>query len=587
MDPLTTAVLGAGLAFLASAVVLGLSLAIRRGRAGAALAVGLGFAIGQSWNLGRPSWPPAMAMEWTLPIAVLATAFGIVDASWRLPALARWGARGAISAALLGVTLRSLMLNSWEVSESAAWLVGLGLAAVAFWANLDALAERLPGPARSSAPAVVAGFGAGALLISGSFTLGGLGMALAAALAAVALLGLVSPGLAAGRGVAAVVAPILLALLANGVFYSELPRGAAALLVAAPSAAWLARVGPLRRLGPRATALAVAGIVAVPAGIALAMAVAASPPLGVEAEVFGGAAGPGIMIPARPGRRDDAESRRMCELMGMSFEGPVSADFSIREFALRGEENADGWGLGWYPDRSLAIVKEPVKWGESRYAGFLEEYPALRSRLYIAHVRHKTVGGLPTRSDTHPFAREFGGREYCFAHNGTILGFSSLELGLFRPLGSTDSEHVFCHLLSEVAANDPPLDAEEGWRWMHERLSALNRMGKLNVLVSDGERLFVYHDTGGWKGLNFRLVRIRGGEARHLEDADLAVDLDGSAVNRGIVVATRPLSPTGWHAIRTGELLVLEGGTVRFSSARSRGSSEFVSTPARPVTAST
>ena len=265
----------------------------------------------------------------------------------------------------------------------------------------------------------------------------------------------------------------------------------------------------------------------------------------------------------------------MCELMGMSFEGPVSADFSIREFAHRGEENADGWGLGWYPDRSLAIVKEPVKWGESRYAGFLEEYPALRSRLYIAHVRHKTVGDAPTRSDTHPFAREHDGREYCFAHNGTLDGFEALPLGRFRPLGVTDSEHTFCHLLAEVAGRGGLLDGEDAWRWLHERLSALNRMGKLNCLISDGDRLFVYHDTGGWKGLSFRLVRLRGGQPRHLGDDELAVDLDGSAVNRGIIVATRPLSPSGWHPIRTGELIVLEGGSVRFSSARGRGAPEF------------
>ena len=55
----------------------------------------------------------------------------------------------------------------------------------------------------------------------------------------------------------------------------------------------------------------------------------------------------------------------MCELMAMSFAEPIAADFSIREFAHRGEENADGWGLAWYPDRSLAIVKEPVRWGSS------------------------------------------------------------------------------------------------------------------------------------------------------------------------------------------------------------------------------
>ena len=47
----------------------------------------------------------------------------------------------------------------------------------------------------------------------------------------------------------------------------------------------------------------------------------------------------------------------MCELMGLSFAKPISADFSIREFALRSEENADGWGLGWYPDQSLAVEK--------------------------------------------------------------------------------------------------------------------------------------------------------------------------------------------------------------------------------------
>ena len=52
----------------------------------------------------------------------------------------------------------------------------------------------------------------------------------------------------------------------------------------------------------------------------------------------------------------------MCELMGLSFARPISADFSIREFAGRGMENAEGWGLVWYPDRAVAVVKEPVRW---------------------------------------------------------------------------------------------------------------------------------------------------------------------------------------------------------------------------------
>jgi len=67
----------------------------------------------------------------------------------------------------------------------------------------------------------------------------------------------------------------------------------------------------------------------------------------------------------------------MCELMGLSFAKPICADFSLREFSGRGDENADGWGLGWYPDRSLAVVKEPLRWGESRLTQFLETYQGL------------------------------------------------------------------------------------------------------------------------------------------------------------------------------------------------------------------
>ena len=259
----------------------------------------------------------------------------------------------------------------------------------------------------------------------------------------------------------------------------------------------------------------------------------------------------------------------MCELMAMSFATPISADFTIREFAVRGEENADGWGLGWYPDQSLAVVKEPVKWRASGYADFLESYPHLLSRIYLAHVRHKTLGGEPTHADTHPFAREHGGRDYCFAHNGTLgPPVWSLPLGPALPLGATDSEHAFCYLLREIAARGRHLDAPGDWAWLHGTLAEVNRLGKFNCLMSDGRRVFCYHDAGGWKSLTFRKVRIRDHQDRHLGDAMMTIDLEAGSVNHGIVVATRPLSPEGWHAFRLGELIVLEDGQIRYSSHR-------------------
>ena len=266
----------------------------------------------------------------------------------------------------------------------------------------------------------------------------------------------------------------------------------------------------------------------------------------------------------------------MCELMAMSFDAPVSPDFSIREFAARGEENPDGWGLGWYPDRSLAIVKEPVRWGASRHAGFLATHGSIRSAILLAHVRYKTMGGEPSHADTHPFARELGGREYCFAHNGTLDGAAwQLPLGVHRPVGATDSERFFCHLIHAIDRHGRPLDTPSDWRWLHESLASANRHGKLNCLLSDGHRLFVYHDVNGWKGLNFRKVRVREGETRHFEDDTLSVDIGGQGLRHGFVVATCPLSPSGWHGFRLGELIVFERGEIRHSSHRERGSPEF------------
>src|SRR5204862_246388 len=126
-----------------------------------------------------------------------------------------------------------------------------------------------------------------------------------------------------------------------------------------------------------------------------------------------------------------------------------------------------------------------------------------------------------------------------------------LPLGRFRPIGNTDSEHAFCHLLGEVAGREGHLAAEGSWRWLHAKLSAMNWLGKLNCLLSDGQRLFCYHDAAGWKGLTFRKVHIRNQGVRHFEDASVQIELETGSVNHGFVhgfvVATQPLSKAGWQ----------------------------------------
>jgi glutamine amidotransferase len=257
----------------------------------------------------------------------------------------------------------------------------------------------------------------------------------------------------------------------------------------------------------------------------------------------------------------------MCELMGFNFARPTTVDFTIREFGTRSQENADGWGLAWYPDESLALIKEAVKWQASEHSGFLETYAGIRSTIGIAHVRHRTRGRL-THADTHPFRRELDGKEYCFAHNGTLPTIRTRKTRRFQPVGQTDSEHFFCLLLEHIAAWTDGVASPDNWSALHDLLSDYNREGTLNFLLADGERLVAYHDRDGWKGLTLRRMAVHAPESSRLEDDEVRVEVGGEPFNYGIVVATCPLSSAGWESFQKGELVVLEGGVMRYSSHR-------------------
>jgi predicted glutamine amidotransferase len=287
----------------------------------------------------------------------------------------------------------------------------------------------------------------------------------------------------------------------------------------------------------------------------------------------------------------------MCELMGMSFAKPVVASVSIKAFSLRSEDNADGWGLAWYPDRALAMVKQPLRWS-AQQTQFLDNYPGLLSSIYVAHVRQRTTGSIPTHADTHPFGRELGGRDYCFAHNGTVAGeFWKIPLGRFHPVGQTDSEFLFCLLLEELErfarlapdlerarhpaggveqtngkVLEPPvaarghLESEQQWKWLHRFLLHLNDYGRLNCILTDGEQLVVYHDRNGWKNLTYRNVYLHEDSPLHFGDATLAVNLQAELLNHGCIVATNPLSLEGWERFLPGEMKVLHEGNIVFTN---------------------
>lgn len=243
----------------------------------------------------------------------------------------------------------------------------------------------------------------------------------------------------------------------------------------------------------------------------------------------------------------------MCELFAMSSHLPTDARASLETFARRGGAlgpHADGWGLAYYADEDVRLVKDAEPASSSECLRFIRKHP-FASATVVSHIRKATQGRLAMKN-CQPFARELGGRMHVFAHNGD-LAIERLRglmpLGRFRPIGDTDSEHAFCALLERY-----PAAAALGERVasVARFASALRSLGPANFLYSDGEALFIH------------------GHRRRPRAAAPAVPpglhlLRRSCLPRQEVVlaASVPLTgEPGWEPLDEGELVVAVRGRV-------------------------
>ncbi|WP_435006556.1 hypothetical protein P12x_004091 [Tundrisphaera lichenicola] len=145
---------------------------------------------------------------------------------------------------------------------------------IASWWNLESQAERIPGPNWMFHLGLVSSGWAAVQVLSGGASTGQLDAGLAAtALGCLAVIGL-RPGPALSRGGTAVATSVLSGLGLTGYFYSEVPGPSALLLVFAPWAPWVDRIGVIRRSSPwtRAAVRVMAVLLAVGTAVLIAEA---------------------------------------------------------------------------------------------------------------------------------------------------------------------------------------------------------------------------------------------------------------------------------------------------------------------------
>ncbi len=252
----------------------------------------------------------------------------------------------------------------------------------------------------------------------------------------------------------------------------------------------------------------------------------------------------------------------MCELLGMECNVLTDIVFSFSGLAGRGGKHgphADGWGLALYDGKLARVFLEPTAAAASPLAQYLREHP-IKTLLAIAHVRRKTRGST-TLANTHPFIREMWGRQFVFAHNGTVKNARTLKLGRFRPIGQTDSEHAFCALLAalehEFRRGEP--SRTELARAIAHHTGRIGRLGgTFNMLLGDGQQLYARCSTH----LHY-IIRKAPFRKATLADEDLSVDFAEVTTpkDRVAVVATLPLTrDETWTRAEPNTLWVFRAG---------------------------
>lgn len=260
----------------------------------------------------------------------------------------------------------------------------------------------------------------------------------------------------------------------------------------------------------------------------------------------------------------------MPKYLAMSFEGDFAPSFDLH--CLRpGRRPPDGWGLGYYPGGgpSAAVLKEPAPPHGSIRSELVKVWDHLESSLFVLHIRVATWGPV-TDANTQPFSRSWGARDWLVAHGGSLSEkLPVTPAARFEPVGSTDTEQLFCELLDRIASRgwrsigDCDPDVLRGW------FEELNARGSLTTCLSDGRDLVVYADQAGNGDVHvWEIVPPYG--ALSFGDEDLTIDLTqrGAKPRKGVVVSSDPLQVTGmpdalWRKVAPGHLLIMRQGAVR------------------------
>ncbi len=263
----------------------------------------------------------------------------------------------------------------------------------------------------------------------------------------------------------------------------------------------------------------------------------------------------------------------MTHILGFSFDCAVSPSIRIKPYKLdrSQKEYLYGWGYGWYPgnEDAATIIKDATAAREAGIIKAMAEWQRFNSTLFICHIRGAAKNIV--QKNIQPFSRSYAGSDWIMLHNGNLENYrDAFYLGndpLFEPVGTTDSEHVFCWLMQKIyhekIRNLGDLDKQK----LHDWFLEFNQYGTANFMLSDGKYLVVYQDKDGFNPI-YWCRRVPPYQQNVLESSDVVIDLNGDSEQEVtmVVFANEALTDDKWTQMAPGEMLIVRRGWVTWDS---------------------
>jgi transglutaminase-like putative cysteine protease/predicted glutamine amidotransferase len=261
------------------------------------------------------------------------------------------------------------------------------------------------------------------------------------------------------------------------------------------------------------------------------------------------------------------------EIFGASFDILSSPILKLNKKQKLSVEEKSPWGIAWYPydQVSASVVRDVTNSTAKNFSRLLSSWDNFCSTFFLFRLEGQKE--IHTQHNTQPFHRSYGGRDWVLSHRGSLNKNELKKLlpvhaGIFEPLGITDSEITFCHLLSKFHDEKINKISDIDPKILNIWFKTINSYGTADLILSDGQSVALYCDANTTDNIYYkRYMPPHNGELFVSELINFSIDTDTDSNRTGVIFSTtKPIDLTGWATLQSGQMIIVRRGSIVWDS---------------------